>query len=116
MTPTSTPTGARDHAPDEIVVGSHRLRIARKRTVRTPLWGYPTPAIIALVDLVDDQENEYPGVVVVSYRDGTTIVQRDIQSPHRDLPHDLSEVDWPLGVVVCEDGLPRYLPGVMEVA
>jgi len=101
-------------AADEIVVGGYRLRIARKRVVRMPLSGDPTPAVIALVDLVDDQENEYPGIVVVCYRDGSLVVQRDIQTPHRDLPYDLSEVDWPAGVVICGDGLPRYLPGVDE--
>jgi len=29
--------------------------------------------------------------------------------------HQLLEVDWPPGVVVCEDGPPRYLPGTGEV-
>lgn len=96
-----------------ITVGSHQLRIARKRTVRTPVEGYPTCAAIALVDLLDEQEdNEYPGVIMVTYRDGSLMVQRDIQARHRSLPYDLREVDWPPGVVVCEDGLPRYLPGL----
>ncbi len=95
-----------------ITVGSHQLRIARKRKVMTPMEGYPTCAAIVLVDLVDEQDNEYPGVVMVVYRDGGLVVQRDIQERHRYLPHDLREVDWPPGVVVCEDGLPRYLPGL----
>jgi len=27
------------------------------------------------------------------------------------IPPDLDEIQWPNNVVVCGDGLPRYLPG-----
>jgi hypothetical protein len=74
-------------------------------------------AAVALVDL------EYPrtgdslsGIILVAYpweggECGTLITQRDWQSPVDAIPLDLTEIQWPNNVIVCGDGLPRYLPG-----
>ena len=65
--------------------------------------------IIALVDL---DHGNLPGIVCVIYSDWTVVAQNDLQSPNDVIPDDLNDICWPNGVTVCEDGLPRYLPGV----
>lgn len=106
----------RDLVPDQ-VQGSD---LVPARVVVRDLWTRGSGddrAAVALVDL------EYPrtgdslsGIILVAYpweggECGTLITQRDWQSPVDAIPLDLNEIQWPNNVIVCGDGLPRYLPG-----
>ena len=106
----------RDLVPDQ-VQGSD---LVPARVVVRDLWTRGSGddrAAVALVDL------EYPrtgdslsGIILVAYpweggECGTLITQRDWQSPVDAIPLDLDEIQWPNNVIVCGDGLPRYLPG-----
>jgi hypothetical protein len=104
---------ARDAVPDAIYVegdGALYIQVSAIRDLRVkPLSeGYAT---LALVDLDDLDAGDLPGVLLVIYPDGEIIAQRDWQSPVESIPPDLDEIQWPHNVVVCGDGLPRYLPG-----
>ncbi len=100
---------ARDAVPDAIYVEGDgdviQVSAIRDLRVKTLSEGYVT---LALVDLND---GDLPGVLLAIYPDGEIIAQRDWQSPVEAIPPDLNEIQWPNNVVVCEDGLPRYLPG-----
>ncbi len=100
---------ARDAVPDAIYVegdGDYvQVSAIRDLRVKTLSEGYVT---LALVDLND---GDLPGVLLVIYPDGEILAQRDWQSPVDAIPQDLDEIQWPHNVVVCGDGLPRYLPG-----
>jgi hypothetical protein len=100
---------ARDAVPDAIYVEGDRDMIQvsaiRDLRVKTISEGYVT---LALVDLL---AGDLPGILLAIYPDGEIIAQRDWQSPVEAIPPDLNEIQWPHNVVVCGDGLPRYLPG-----
>jgi len=103
---------ARDAVPDAIYVeGSGedgddiQVSAIRDLRVKTLSEGYVT---LALVDL---DAGDLPGVLLVIYPDGEILAQRDWQSPVDVIPLDLNEIQWPNNVIVCGDGLPRYLPG-----
>ena len=106
---------ARDRIPDAICIegdeGGDDVRVSaiRDLRVRTPGAGATAAGIVA-VALVDLEEDDLPGVVLVIYPDGEILAQRDWQSPVDAIPQDLSEIQWPNNVIVCGDGLPRYLP------
>ena len=103
---------ARDAVPDAIYVEGDgdvvQVSAIRDLRVKTLSEGEGYVAL-ALVDLND---GDLPGVLLVIYPDGEIIAQRDWQSPVEAIPPDLNEIQWPHNVVVCgDDGLPRYLPG-----
>ena len=100
---------ARDAVPDAIYVEGDgdliQVSAIRDLRVKTISEGYVT---LALVDLL---AGDLPGILLVIYPDGEIIAQRDWQSPVEAIPPNLDEIQWPHNVVVCGDGLPRYLPG-----
>lgn len=100
---------ARDAVPDAIYVEGDgdviQVSAIRDLRVKTLSEGYVT---LALVDL---NAGDLPGILLVIYPDGEIIAQRDWQSPVEAIPPNLDEIQWPHNVVVCGDGLPRYLPG-----
>lgn len=100
---------ARDAVPDAIYVEGDgdviQVSAIRDLRVKTLSEGYVT---LALVDL---DAGNLPGVLMLIYPDGEILTQRDWQSPVEAIPPDLDEIQWPINVAVCGDGLPRYLPG-----
>lgn len=102
---------ARDAVPDAIYIEDDegdgddlQVSVIRDLRGKTTSDGY---VALALVDLDD---GDLPGVLLVIYPDGEILAQRDWQSPVNAIPLDLNEIQWPNNVVVCGDGLPRYLP------
>lgn len=81
------------------------VEVRKYRLVRTE---DDDTVVIALVDL---DHGNLPGIVCVIYEDWTVIAQNDLQSPNDAIPDHLDDIWWPNHVVICEDGLPRYLPG-----
>lgn len=97
---------ARDLVPDALLAGEGEP-VPISRIVDLEIRGSGDErAAVALVDLEGCE-----GVLLVIYPDGEIIAQRDWQSPVKSIPSDLDEIQWPLNVAVCGDGLPRYLPG-----
>lgn len=107
---------ARDEVPDQIQ-GADLIParvIIRDLQIR---GSADDRATVALVDLEYPQTGDsLQGIILVVYpyegaECGALITQRDWQSPMHEIPSALSEVAWPREVIVCGDGLPRYLPG-----
>jgi hypothetical protein len=99
----------RDQVPDAICVDdgdSLQISTIQDLNVRT------TPEGLVALALVDLDGGDLPGVLLVIYPDGEILAQRDWQSPVDAIPMDLTEIQWPNNVIVCGDGLPRYLPGL----
>lgn len=107
---------AQPHIPRVIRVGTDRLRVTKILDVRMRIVTAESGAVsLVILALADLEDGDLPGVLMVIYPDGEIITQRDLQSPTHGIPEDLGEIDWPSDVVVCGDGLPRYLPGLCGV-
>jgi len=103
---------ARGHVPEAIYIeddegDGDNIQVSVIRDLR----GKITPDGYVTLALVDLDDGDLPGVLLVIYPDGEILAQRDWQSPVDAIPLDLDEIQWPTNVTVCGDGLPRYLPG-----